>query len=432
MSESLNFSEMQLDYWRNASRRWNIKTGATGSGKTFLDFYMLPKRIRACTGAGLITLIGNTRGTLSRNILDPLRGIYGERMVGMIRSDNTADLFGKKVYCLGADKINQVAKIQGATIEYAYGDEITTWSQEVFEMLKSRLRCPNSCFDGTCNPADPEHWMKKFLESDADVYLQEYTIYDNPYLPKGFVDELCKEYAGTVYYDRYILGKWARAEGLVFRFFADNPEAYTFTDDELYEKNKDGLVKIDQKGNPVLLPMSKIVMGVDFGGNGSETTFALWGYFGKYHEFKVLEEGGLPLTDDINADDICRAWLDFYKSVLKKYGRVDWIFPDSASSTMINSLRATAEAAGLPKRNISGCRKNEVKDRPKTLSRLFNSGRLKVNKRCENTIRAFSSLVWDPKDPDRPEDKNIGNINDWYDANCYCFLDFVEYIDLNT
>ena len=421
MSESLNFSEMQLDYWRNATRRWNIKTGATGSGKTYLDFYMLPKRIRACTGAGLITLIGNTRGTLNRNILDPLRGIYGENMVGMIRSDNTADLFGKKVYCLGADKINQVAKIQGATIEYAYGDEITTWSQEVFEMLKSRLRCPNSCFDGTCNPADPEHWMKKFIDSDADVYLQEYTIYDNPFLPKGFVDELCKEYAGTVYYDRYILGKWARAEGLVFRFFADHEEDYLFDDAELYDDNG----KLTQK-------FSKLVMGVDFGGNGSQTTFALWGYIGNYHEFRILEEGGLPLTDDINAEDICKAWLAFYQLVLKKYGRVDWIFPDSASTTLINSLRATAQKAGLPKSNIAGCRKNEVKDRPRTVSRLFNSGRLKVNRRCENTRKAFRSLVWDPKDPDIPEDKNLGNINDWYDANCYCFLDFVEYIDLSN
>ena len=421
MSESLNFSEMQLDYWRNATRRWNIKTGATGSGKTYLDFYMLPKRIRACTGAGLITLIGNTRGTLNRNILDPLRGIYGENMVGMIRSDNTADLFGKKVYCLGADKINQVAKIQGATIEYAYGDEITTWSQEVFEMLKSRLRCPNSCCDGTCNPADPEHWMKKFIDSDADVYLQEYTIYDNPFLPKGFVDELCKEYAGTVYYDRYILGKWARAEGLVFRFFADHEEDYLFDDAELYDDNG----KLTQK-------FSKLVMGVDFGGNGSQTTFALWGYIGNYHEFRILEEGGLPLTDDINAEDICKAWLAFYQLVLKKYGRVDWIFPDSASTTLINSLRATAQKAGLPKSNIAGCRKNEVKDRPRTVSRLFNSGRLKVNRRCENTRKAFRSLVWDPKDPDIPEDKNLGNINDWYDANCYCFLDFVEYIDLSN
>lgn len=421
MSEALDFSGMQLDYWRGATKRWNIKTGATGSGKTFLDFYLIPKRIRACTGAGLIVLIGNTRGTLARNILDPMRAIFGETMVGEIRSDNTADMFGQKVYCLGADKVNQVQRIQGATIEYAYGDEITTWSREVFEMLKSRLRCPNSCFDGTCNPADPEHWFKKFIDSDASIFLQEYTIYDNPFLPKGFVDELCKEYAGTVYFDRYILGKWARAEGLVFRFFANNQEPYLFDETEIF----------DERGK-LVRQFSKVVMGVDFGGNGSMTTFALWGYFGNYHEFRVLEEDGLPLTDDIDAQDICNAWLTFYQRVLKKYGRVDWIFPDSASTTMINSLRSTSRAAGLPTRNIAGCRKNEVKDRPKTLSRLFNSGRLKINRKCENTRKAFASLVWDPKEPDRPEDQNIGNINDWYDANCYCFLDFVEYIDLNT
>ena len=82
MAESLNFSTMQLDYWRNATHRWNIKTGATGSGKTFLDFYLLPKRIRSCTGAGLIVLIGNTKGTLQRNVIDPLRGIYGDRLIG--------------------------------------------------------------------------------------------------------------------------------------------------------------------------------------------------------------------------------------------------------------------------------------------------------------------------------------------------------------
>ena len=348
-----------------------------------------------------------------------MRAMYSERLVGQIGSDNTAEIFGKKVYCLGADKVTQVSRIQGATIEYCYGDEVTTWNREVFEMLKSRLRCPNSCFDGTCNPADPEHWFKKFLDSDADIYLQEYTIHDNPFLPKGFVDELCKEYAGTVYFDRFILGKWARAEGLVFRFFADHEEEYLFDDAELYDE--DG--KLTQK-------FSKIVMGVDFGGNGSQTTFALWGYIGNYHEFRILEEGGLPLTDDINAEDICKAWLAFYQLVLKKYGRVDWIFPDSASTTLINSLRATAEKAGLPKSNLAGCRKNEVKDRPMTVSRLFNSGRLRVNRRCENTRKAFRSLVWDPKQPDIPEDKNLGNINDWYDANCYCFLDFVEYIDL--
>lgn len=413
----LNFSAKQLEYWRNATHRWNVKTGATGSGKTFLDFYLLPKRIRACQGLGLIVLIGNTRSTLERNVLNPLRNIYGDAMVGTINNDNVAVLFGQKCYCLGADKVNQVTKIQGSTIEYCYGDEITTWAREVFEMLKSRLRCPDSCFDGTCNPADPEHWFKKFLDSDADIYVQMYQIFDNPFLPPGFVDELRKEYAGTVYYDRFILGKWARAEGLVFRLFAEKAESFMIDDDVVFPG-----------GSPARF--SKLVMGVDFGGNGSQTTMVLWGYQNGYKDFIILEEDGLPITEYINAQDICDKWLAFLKRCIATYGRVDWVFPDSASTTMINSLRSTARAAGLPSGNIAGCRKNELAERPRTISRLLNSGRLRIRRCCQNVIRSLSSLVWDPKAPDRPEDKNLGNINDWYDATCYCFLDFVEYIDL--
>ena len=354
-----------------------------------------------------------------------------QNLLGTIGSDNTALLFGKKVYCLGADKVNQVSRIQGATIEYCYGDEVTTWAQEVFEMLKSRLRTTRSLFDGTCNPADPEHWFKKFLDSDADIYLQKYKIFDNPFLPKGFVDELMKEYAGTVYYDRYIEGEWARAEGLVFRFYANNEEPYLIDDEDIFEQDRDGRIKTDKNGRPVpKVNFTKFVMGMDFGGNGSQTTMVLWGYINGYKDFITLEEAGLPLTDDIDSEDICQKWLSFYKLCIAKYGPINWIFPDSASTTMINSLRSTAKNNGLPINNIAGCRKNEVSDRPRTLSRLLNGGRLKINRRCENVRRALRSLVWDPKDPDRPEDKNLGNINDWYDADCYCFLDFVEYIDL--
>lgn len=210
-------TEKQLEYLQNCNHRWNVKTGATGSGKSFLDFTVtIPKRVMAARGEGLLVLLGNTRGTLERNILEPMRS-WWPGQVGIIRSDNTVELFGKKVYALGADNKKHVARIQGATFEYVYGDEVTTWSQDVFEMLKSRLRCEHSHFDGTCNPDNPEHWFKKFLDSDADIYQQSYVI-DDGVLPPHVVEELKKEYSGTVYYDRYILGLWRQADGLIYKF----------------------------------------------------------------------------------------------------------------------------------------------------------------------------------------------------------------------
>lgn len=211
-------TKKQQEYLLNCTHRWNVKTGATGSGKSFVDFAVtIPQRILAARGEGLIIMLGNTRGTLERNILEPMREIY-PGLVGNIRSDNTVSIFGKKVYALGADNKKHVSRIQGATFEYVYGDEVTTWSEDVFQMLKSRLRCEHSHFDGTCNPDSPMHWFKEFLDSDADIYQQSYVI-DDGVLPPKVVSELKKEYAGTVYYDRYILGKWTLAEGLIYPMF---------------------------------------------------------------------------------------------------------------------------------------------------------------------------------------------------------------------
>ena len=150
------FSQKQTEFLNNATHRWNIKLGATRSGKTFLDYFVIPKRIRAVKGKdGLVVLLGNTKGTLQRNIIEPLQKIWGSKYVSDIKSDNTAYMFGEKVHCLGADKINQVDRLRGSSIKYCYGDEVVTWHKEVFDMLKSRLDKDYSKFDGTCNPENP-------------------------------------------------------------------------------------------------------------------------------------------------------------------------------------------------------------------------------------------------------------------------------------
>ncbi len=43
----INFTEKQKEYIRKCNqKKYNFKTGATGSGKTFLDFaYIIPMRI---------------------------------------------------------------------------------------------------------------------------------------------------------------------------------------------------------------------------------------------------------------------------------------------------------------------------------------------------------------------------------------------------
>ena len=75
------FIQKQREFLDNANHRWNIKQGATRSGKTYLDYFVIPKRIRQVAGKdGLVVILGNTKGTLQRNVIEPLQNIYGEQL----------------------------------------------------------------------------------------------------------------------------------------------------------------------------------------------------------------------------------------------------------------------------------------------------------------------------------------------------------------
>lgn len=220
----MKFSPKQNEFIRNANHRYNFKIGAVRSGKSFVDIaYTVPSRLRELKDKqGLNVILGVSKETIERNVLQPMREIYTDYVVSTINSRNIAYVCGVPVYCLGAEKASQVAKIQGSSIKYCYGDEIAKWNVSVWEMLKSRLDKPYSIFDGACNPEYPSHWLKDFLDrEDIDKYVQKYTLFDNPFLSKEFVENLCKEYQGTVYYKRYVLGEWALAEGLIYPMYAD-------------------------------------------------------------------------------------------------------------------------------------------------------------------------------------------------------------------
>ena len=367
-------SEKQQTFLDNCSHRWNVKTGATGSGKTWLDYaVVIPQRLLALKNEGAVVLLGNTQGTANRNILEPMRDIWGDKLVGTIGSDNAATLFGRRVYVMGADNRKHVARIQGMTIEYAYGDEITTWAEGVFQMLKSRLRCPHSHFDGTCNPDAPQHWFKKFLDSDADIYCQPSTIFDNPFLPPEFVDNLCKEYAGTVYYQRFILGQWVAAEGVIYRQFADYPERFVVH----------GLT--DQT-------ISRAVIGVDFGGGSSAHAFCCTGF---------TNRGSIVILDEyrekqaLDPTKLGSDFVDFVRRCQMRWLVTD-VWCDSAEQTLINGLRSAAAAARIGV-NIGNALKRPINDRIRATCLLMGAGRFFVNAECRETIDALKSALWDSK-----------------------------------
>ena len=407
------FSEKQQEYFLKATHRWNVKTGATRSGKTYMDYFVIPKRIRAVKGLdGLNVLLGHTQGTLKRNIIAPLQSIWGTSLVSSINSDNISMMFGEPVHCLGADKITAEDKLRGMSVKYCYGDEVVTWHEDVFSMLKSRLDKSYSRFDGTCNPDRPQHWFHKFLfETNADKFVQEYTLYDNPFLPPDVLHAMENEYRGTVYFDRFILGHWVAASGLIYRRFADDLSA----------------------GRTMLIrekpTVSRIYVGVDFGGSGSAHTFVATGTDRSFQHLYALLSERVACKDDrgqqiaIDPEQLGMMFCDFVRRVMTLYAPPDAVFCDSAEQTLIMGLRSTARKQGLGWLRIANSMKLPIIDRIRAAQRLMGQGRFHVmDTGCESLCEALSTALWNPKVQTRDERLDDGTTDiDTLDAFEYSF-----------
>nr|DAO56600.1 MAG TPA: large terminase [Caudoviricetes sp.] len=372
-------SPKQIEFARYGNHRWNFKGGATRSGKTYLDFkWIIPMRIRERAGKdGLSVILGVTKSTIERNVLEPMRNLYGDKLVGAISSDNTAWIFGEKCYCLGAEKVSQVSKIRGASIKYCYGDEVADWSEEVFALLKSRLDKEYSCFDGTYNPQYPNHWLKIFLDSDADIFSQEYTIDDNPFLPPAFVENLKKEYAGTVFYDRYILGKWTLAEGLIYPMFNDSCIV-----DELPEAGE-YYISCDYG---TLNPFSAGLWCVN---SGRAVRVAEYYYSGRDKQYQLTDE-------------------EYYAEVEKLAGdkNIRHIIVDPSAASFIACIKKHGRFSVRKA-------KNDVMYGIRLTSAMLRAGAIKIGSDCGDAIREFGLYRWDEgSTEDKPIKENDHAMDD--------------------
>lgn len=445
MNNPAPLSQRQYDYMLRCFNSWfNVAEGGKRGGKNVLATLIFCSMLE--THKNKIHLVaGVSVATAKLNILDCdgygllnyfdgrcREGKYKDRDCVYVQTKT-----GEKVVLVsGGGRDGDEKLIKGNTYGMAYVTEANECHQKFLkEVFDRTLSSSDRKIFHDLNPKEEEHWyytdILKFHEEQQAKNQQygynygHFTLVDNMSLSDEQIVTVLSTYQkDSVWYKRDIRGERAVAEGIIFRRFAENNEPYLYDDetDPLLERNKNG---------ELIHKPSKIVIGIDFGGNGSMTTFVCTLYFNRYHDFRTAEEDGIELSKDIDADKICEKFIEFYRMCIEKYGSVSWVFPDSAGTTMINSLRSAAKKAILQSHNIKGCRKNEISERPRTIDLLFNTGRLKINKRCTRLRKAIGNLKWDEKKPNIPEDKNIGNCNDWWDAFNYCFLDFIEYINLD-
>ena len=405
------WTKKQKEYGLNANHRWNVKLGAVRSGKTFQDKEdIIPRRIRERAGKdGLVFIIGVTEATVERNVLRPMHDKFGSNLVGTINK-NKVWLFGEECYCLGAEKINQVAKMQGASVKYLYGDEVVKWNKEVFDMIKSRLDQPYSLADLTGNPEHKKHWFKEFIESNADIYLQHYTIYDNDFLSTEFKENLKKEYEGTILYNRYILGQWCNAEGIIYVQFANNTDL--FMKDEAVNEN----------GNKINFMI--ISIGIDYGATKGETEFKATGITPLFKEAWTIDEE--KITGLYAPEDFYKAFVNFYKRVVSNYGKVTHAFADygALGQVLTFGLNRWLQQERIPLQ-VQDCIKGRIIDRIYLDTMLFAQKRRFILKKCKYMKEAYEQALWDDKKEDERLDDGTTPVDD-LDASEYSMFPFYD------
>lgn len=384
MSE-IQLTKKQAEYVREAHHRWNFAIGAVRSGKSHLAVqYTIPKCLQERRGLrGLNVILGVTKESIERNVLEPMRVIWGEGSVSQINSRNVALIFGERVYCLGAGKAGQVAPLRGSEIKFCYIDEATDIHVEVFELLKSRLSLPYSICHAAANPSFPSHYIKAFIDSASaglDIYSQHYTIYDNPFLPPEYVSNLEAEYKGTVYFLRYILGQWAQAEGLIFPMYLD-----VFAEPPQNVSVRDYCVSIDYgTQNPFAALLWE---------RHGDIWYAVKGYYysGRAtNRQKTDDEYGKDM--DAFIEGIQMRTVDGFQAKIRTI-----VDPSAASFIALLKKRPWCKVVPAD---------NDVSNGIRETATAMHRGLIKVSPRIEDWRREVEGYVWDDKADDKPVKEN--------------------------
>ena len=157
------FSSKQLDFIRNSTARLCILDGAVRSGKT-IACNVRWLTYMATGPKGDLAILGKTRDTLQRNVLNTLFDIVGDSNYHWINKQaGELMLLGRRCYCFGAANEEAESKIRGATFAGALCDEANLYPKNVFQQLLARLSIEGAQCFLNCNPDSPQKLQRMVL-----------------------------------------------------------------------------------------------------------------------------------------------------------------------------------------------------------------------------------------------------------------------------
>ena len=367
-----------------------ICDGAVRSGKTsvmmmaFIDWAMDKFSGRK------FGICGKTVDSATKNIIIPyltqkehqadakvkVRWRRGEKtlIVSNGENENLFEVFG------GKDE-SSFTLIQGRTLAGILMDEVTLMPRSFVEQAITRCSVDGAKLWFNCNPASPQHWFyKEWIQraEERNALHLHFQMEDNPGLSAKTIADYKSRFSG-VFYERYILGRWVMAEGLIYPMYANTVE----TKDRMYDKY---YISMDYG---ILNPTAMILWG-----RCGDTWYAVREYYHSGREtqeqktdaqyYEALEElaGDLPITRVI----IDPSAASFITLVEQRHRFKVW----SADNAVIEGIQHVAQC--LSDRTIL------------------------INDCCRRTIEEFGLYRWDEK---AVEDRPIKEYDHACDATRY-------------
>lgn len=344
-------------------KRLNLLEGSVSSGKTWISLVLWGFWVATMPQDKLYLMCGKSLTTLKRNCLVLLEELFGTSNFTFSTSAKEAYLFGRRILLEGANDARSESKIRGLTLQGAYCDELTLFPKDFFVMLLSRLRVPGAKLIATTNPDSPEHWLKKeYIDRSAelDMLVMRFLLDDNTTLDTQYVAAVKKEYTG-VFYDRFILGEWAIAEGLIYPQF----------DKEKHVRRLEH-------------PQGKWYISVDYGTLNAFSA-GLWCYDG-HTAYRAAEwyYSGRDTKQQLTNTQ--------YAAAIKKLAgnrKIESVIVDPSAASFIAEL--VHNGFHVRKGN------NDVLEGIRRVSTDLQNGKLLFSPSCKDCIREFSLYRWDEK-----------------------------------
>lgn len=398
-------SKKQLQFLKGDLSRINLLYGSVRSGKTYISLLKWAIWIGQQSQDKQFLMVGKTITTLKRNCLVLLEELIGDNITYSI-SQKKAVIFGRTVWLEGANDERSESKIRGMTLMGVYVDELTQIPQDFYLMALSRLSEKGAVFLATTNPDHPKHYVKtEIIDNDKlDKQVIKFLLDDNIFLDETYKENLKKEYTG-VFYQRFILGEFVRAEGIIFPEFANSPDRWII------------------KREDVPKVFRTVEVGFDIGGNGSAyaLTCTGQGYDGVQYRLKAQKKQ----AEDMAMDDIEKFVVAFCEECERFYGvKIGMINCDHVAvivNTINDNTRYTADL----------CYKPPLEDRVFLYSKLFSTDKIKfVEGMCDDLIDEMQNLVFDDRS-DRAIPLDDGSMQiDTYDSACYSESSYWHYIEV--